>query len=1163
MLFELDMFDLAMAAQPIAAKPQRSRPEDMEAALELALDQYKQGDVAATIDLLQEHIPSALSPGPQALAPSLLSLAAIANAEEAAREGLFTSASDWAITAIKRCPQELDPEVDLPPAALYVLMAASMVAGARCLAFEPSQLHVVLDEPAFRNLALAYSRLSPFGNDRLREATQGLPTLRNRIIDQLWSDTEFSKGRKRGETDITEVAYQRAFSLVNSARTCLSSLTAETSSGHSLSLRTTDLIRALARLDGVLLSSEKDESRTTREFLGIAMAGLMGEHGQGDKIEVAGQLRQVLAVATNTLAVIQRGGLFARTCCAPAIIHLRELALTEAGFAEAALRPSLLIRQAVKRYPIDDVDSIVRLQVEITNQGKGTAEQISAHIDVQPDAPAVPITSTPIRAEPLPTGRSTTLEFPLRIARPADVLSLPITVTYTDVFNSPHATGADLRVERQTVEPNWDQAFTRHPYALRPIDSEDNLIGRSAILDAIELNVASGTSTVLWGQKRVGKTSVAQVALARVASPDRRCIYLRRGQLAGLSEGQVAHLIASRIAGESPELTLEVPEETWFGPYLTRLVDWFEDARRSGYSQRTVVVLDEFDELSPYFYLGQRGENLFSTLRTLGESQLTWIFVGGERMPSIFLRHAATLNQVETYRLDYIADPKEIHEIVVEPTLGLLEWEAEAIALVSELSAGNPYFINLLCGRVFREMHGADRSFVDRADVGAAAAQIILEQSPTHWAHFWDDNHAIEPDARREASLRTVCLLTALGVSLSTQHSSCSLESILEASSSLDLPFKIDDAEETLDQLVQRRVVEEIRYGQEVRFFPVVPLFADFLQKHPRATVLPFASRYQPSELPAPPASASPGIHLEQRFPVEEEELISLSEGLTYQDVRIDPIRIMSWLRQFEDDAAILIASRLLKRLVDFYYFDMPAKRRAIDDAFKWLVTQMDQAGVRALQVAGPSGRIVNVHLAYLGPSSKSGADTAREFKTQKRFSRASSIRDALQWVHSDEHLPPNEKFVLVVDDFVGSGSQAARNLLLAANMVRKDARLLKWAQEGHLLFTPLWAFASGVDAIRDDVGDILTAQPARNLDDEDRAFSESSTAYADPDERRYAESVFRQIGSQLQPESPLGWGDCQALVCFENTVPNDTLPPFWCRGIVNEKPWEPLFPRP
>jgi hypothetical protein len=149
------------------------------------------------------------------------------------------------------------------------------------------------------------------------------------------------------------------------------------------------------------------------------------------------------------------------------------------------------------------------------------------------------------------------------------------------------------------------------------------------------------------------------------------------------------------------------------------------------------------------------------------------------------------------------------------------------------------------------------------------------------------------------------------------------------------------------------------------------------------------------------------------------------------------------------------------------------------------------------------------------------------------------------------------------VDDFVGTGDTAKEGLLRVINRLRKNEDLMKWAKQGTILFAPLWAFADGVESIRCDVGDLIPIQASRHLDDVDKAFSPASGLWENTNERRYAEEVFRHIGQQLVRDHPLGWGNCQAMVVFENTVPNNTLPPLWCAGAVNERPWIPLFQRP
>ena len=60
---------------------------------------------------------------------------------------------------------------------------------------------------------------------------------------------------------------------------------------------------------------------------------------------------------------------------------------------------------------------------------------------------------------------------------------------------------------------------------------------------------------------------------------------------------------------------------------------------------------------------------------------------------------------------------------------------------------------------------------------------------------------------------------------------------------------------------------------------------------------------------------------------------------------------------QFPDEGAILIATKLLHRLREQYYFDRPRVRYAIDDAYKWLVERMRLVGVSPLTTSSkPTG---------------------------------------------------------------------------------------------------------------------------------------------------------------------------------------------------------------
>ena len=81
-------------------------------------------------------------------------------------------------------------------------------------------------------------------------------------------------------------------------------------------------------------------------------------------------------------------------------------------------------------------------------------------------------------------------------------------------------------------------------------------------------------------------------------------------------------------------------------------------------------------------------------------------------------------------------------------------------------------------------------------------------------------------------------------------------------------------------------------------------------------------------------------------------------------------------------------------------------------------------------------------------------------------------------------------------------------------------------------------------------------------LGSEIKAFDPDAGIFKDASEIEFAREVMLQIGRELTPQGPLGFGDQGLLLTFHNTVPNNTLPIFWSNGRVNERSWRPLFSR-
>ena len=165
-------------------------------------------------------------------------------------------------------------------------------------------------------------------------------------------------------------------------------------------------------------------------------------------------------------------------------------------------------------------------------------------------------------------------------------------------------------IKQQETEPNWEALIARTlRIALNPIRNRERLLtGRDAVLRTLTLAAMSGASTFVWGQKRIGKTSLLQVFASQLAPRlNTICLTLRMGEIGALHEGEIGHLIARRIVEKSC-LPVAIPSEAEFGAGIGRLVSFTEVLLERAQSHKFIVIIDEFDDIDFEILPGSKRE---------------------------------------------------------------------------------------------------------------------------------------------------------------------------------------------------------------------------------------------------------------------------------------------------------------------------------------------------------------------------------------------------------------------------------------------------------------------------------------------------------------------------------------------------------------------------
>ena len=839
----------------------------------------------------------------------------------------------------------------------------------------------------------------------------------------------------------------------------------------------------------------------------------------------------------------------------PIFEHISTLIEEGTRASDKLISPSMAITGSVFKLDLGTVGRQIKFPAHIQNKGQGKA--IGVRLSTIDEGGGVQLDlAEPSEPFDLAAGNERLIHLSVIITEKSTTLSVPVRWTCKAANGLSFKFDQTLNFSQQNVQPNWEELERNTPYPINPIRKKENLYGRDSMLSQLEFNVSSGVSTFLWGQKRVGKTSMLQVLAESVACrEDVACIVLRMGEITSYHEGQIAHKIASRLVSEL-NTKIGVPEERAFGAGLSELIPFVEELAKHWPGKKFLVIIDEFDDLNRAFYTGERGRQFVKALRSLSEVGLTFFFVGSERMQSIYEEHATDLNKWVNLFLDQITEEEDCIALVVEPVRSAIEFDSTAVKYIISYCKGNPFYIHLLCREIFRRCSSEKRTFVGESDIENVRRILLPILGQNNFSHFWEDFPSLDPEEKERQKAQTCLFLTCVALREGSYENA---EDLLSAQEKLELPVQQcltrQDFQEIERQLLGRRIVARTSHNAEVVEIEP-PIFRDWVNRNWESTLLPvwqdyLDNRAEETDTVSPKIQISEDVHA---FPISEDDILPISQKLVYQNRQKDVAEIRRWLRQFDDDNRIHFAFSLLKRLVQKGFVDDGASVNSLDRIKKCIED-------RRLKIGSGAWNIVrrkkdNLCIIYVDSEIKSGASTSRNLSNQMNPGKCGSIEKVRKWMRSHTDSDP---LLVIVDDFAGTGNTMKKGF---ESLWQEDEEILnKLAEEGRILCCLHRAFSEAVDLLKNNFPSVPVLV-METFGDDVRALEPGTDLFADENERKFVQEFLLQIGRQLQPQHPLGYENMGALVAFHNAIPNTTLPVFWSSGTVNGQQWEPLLPR-
>lgn len=798
-----------------------------------------------------------------------------------------------------------------------------------------------------------------------------------------------------------------------------------------------------------------------------------------------------------------------------------------------------------KKYPLSEGIKY-NFDIGITNKGKGYAQNVNIKIsDFDKDNISIQKTERFIGNIKF---ENTVIEFEYEVLKEINSIVLEVEITWNSSDNERKKYSDIIELFAQANNINWEEIKQNKPYNLEPVETEPDLIGRDKILQKLRgLQTLPLGSSYIYGQRRVGKTSIVKTLLNSNNNPDLLILYIEAGDWndandAGLSMNNLGEKICNKIKRHNLKFkSIPVPD---FKGSFNKITDFLEDVEQIDSNFKLLIILDEFDRISRKLYeRGDTAQSFILTLRSISnKSQFGFILVGGEKLEYI-LSQWQEFNKFSPIRVDYFSkeeDLDDFRKLIQKPVENIFEFTDSAINAIYEETAGNPYFTKKICMELFilmirnRDTHITDKEAQNAAHIARSSANI----GATDFSHFWEDGIKGKFEKEEETSIKRRKLLILI-TEIMFSGEKLNKDKIIDKG--FEIGLKQNDIDKYLIEFEQRKILHSNKneYSFVVRFFKkwllsggVEKIVATF-EEEERILI---------------------NQKLEENQKIKTEEILNITnKPLIYKGKEITSDEIRKWISQFDDIIDQRIIFKILQNFKLYTELD-------IRQCFKTLYTSVKKefkANNKVRILDSQKKKRDDIIVSYLDNSpAKGGSYFIKLFADENSiyFENACTPNNLEKRISEKNNI----NILLIIDDFIGSGGTMIKNI---DNYFTED--FCKSLNEKKIItiFGAVTGYLEAKEKIQQKIDDLKITAKVLIIDvlnESDKCFCTSSTIFANNAERKRAESICKYQGGILEPKAPLGFSDCQSLIAFPLNCPNNTLPIFWKKT----EQWMPIFER-
>lgn len=852
--------------------------------------------------------------------------------------------------------------------------------------------------------------------------------------------------------------------------------------------------------------------------------------------------RAVLDEATRFQEVLAAYGTSYATLLDEKVIkHAIDLVEQDFSTNQAAQPAIVLIRLKEKKYPLHVSETKIQIGLLVDNQGPGYAHDILITIVAGDDN--LSIHEEYIEVGRLPPGTSQLIEVPSTVLIECTYSHLCVDFAWKDFDGTSHISQLYYTLSAQRADVDWARLVRSDPYSLEPVLSERDLIGRKDVLNRLigAAQAASVSSTIIYGQKRVGKTSIARALQSHLKDQGFIVLFLEGGDYVEPNSKATISRLGIRICKDiafADSRTTHIPIPI-FNEALSPLVDYLIDVLRVNADIKMFFILDEFDELPIELYVrGAIGDSFFLTLRAISsKSNIGFVVVGSEKMAHVIDCQGDKLNKWKVLQVDYFSreiDWPDYCDLIKRPVLDELDFTDGSLIALHTATSGNPYFTKLICQQILDTALQRRDSCITEEEVNRAVSIACNQIDKNSFQHFWEDGIFDSGPAVTDKSVRRRKILIALSDTLRDKNFASET-----AIAQHPLCKDIYSLKADLGEFVTRKVLIEKSSGYDFK----VPFFGQWLR---RKGIHDLISTFSDLDVVLQQMNAKEA-HI-----VKSEEVVALVEKWKiYKGQSFSEDRVRAWIEQFGGPFEQRIMLKLLQGL---RYYGTDVVRVRMSEAHN--IVKRDIVWEVASGKSGKAKRS-DILVSYLDGPAKSGAFLARVYADEARVYAENVLerKDIANFIVKSKSV----KALVFLDDFVGTGKSATEYLK------KVDSEIGDIIKKYNIkcYFITVVAYLEGwkkIEVVADNLIMNLQAHACEIINETSKCFSDHSEVFPDVTEREQAKGLALLYGKQLVSRNPLGYGDLELAIVFERGCPNNSIPILWADS--GKPKWVPLFKR-